>query len=126
MGSRSQSPSQSEGQRMNNKARAGSIGGNVTLERYGVNYYSEIGKLGGRPRLLTISELRQQSASRQIKEGGNGDNLHKGGSPIGVMKLTKTPLNNLSLLRELWLQGQGRARDLITGENEVGHSPQGS
>ena len=79
---------------MNNKAKAGSMGGSMTLERYGVSHFAELGRRGGRPRALSLSELRQQSASQQIKQGGN-----KGGDIAG---------NNLTMLKKEWLQQAGR------------------
>jgi hypothetical protein len=45
-----------------NKREAGQLGGITTLTTHGRSFYSDIGKLGGRPRLLTMTEVRQQSA----------------------------------------------------------------
>ncbi len=44
------------------RQNAGLIGGQVILERYGVDWLKEIGKRGGRPRLKDIELLRQQKA----------------------------------------------------------------
>ena len=48
---------------------AGRIGGLTTLMRYGNSYFSDIGKMGGRPR---ATELRQQSvlAANSKETGG--------------------------------------------------------
>ena len=92
---------------MNNlKAKAGSIGGSTTLNRYGVSYFSELGKLGGRPRSLTLSQLRQQQASQQIKEGGNLEGELAGKS------------NNLTMLKKEWLQQAGRACEILIKSGE--------
>ena len=56
------------------RAIVGLIGGLQTKYRTDKNYFSRIGRLGGRPKNLTLSELRQQSALTHDK-GGNGLNL---------------------------------------------------
>jgi hypothetical protein len=45
-----------------NKREAGRLGGITTLITHGRGFYSDIGKLGGRPRLPILTEVRQQSA----------------------------------------------------------------
>jgi len=45
-----------------NKAQSGQLGGFQTFLRYGSKHMAKIGELGGRPRLPSIQELRQQSA----------------------------------------------------------------
>ena len=80
---------------MNNKAKAGSMGGQMTYQRYGSEFMSAIARQGGgRPKSPTLSQQRQQSASQQIKQGGN-----KGGDIAG---------NNLTMLKKEWLQQAGR------------------
>lgn len=55
------------------KQRAGQLGGLTTLMRYGKDYFSRVGKLGGRPSLPTLTELRRQQSAPEItntkKEG---------------------------------------------------------
>ena len=45
------------------KLRPGQAGGHATLVQYGSAYYSRIGRLGGRPRSLTLGEIKQRRAS---------------------------------------------------------------
>jgi hypothetical protein len=64
------------------KRRCGRLGGLKTYNRYGCEFYSKAGKLGGRPRLPTLSELLVQQEQNQrknfIKEDGYpGNNLRK-------------------------------------------------
>ena len=40
------------------RSRAAKLGGLATLERYGVEHYRKAGQLGGRPRMLTLAEMR--------------------------------------------------------------------
>ena len=76
------------------------MGGSMTLERYGVIHFAELGRRGGRPRALSLSELRQQSASQQIKEGGKkGDFSTREEDSLS---------NNLTMLKKEWLQQAGR------------------
>jgi|WetSurMetagenome_2_1015567.scaffolds.fasta_scaffold1556438_1 hypothetical protein len=49
------------------KSEAGRLGGLATLKNHGKAYFKSTGALGGRPRRLTINELR---AKGQIKAGG--------------------------------------------------------
>lgn len=55
-----------------NKQRAGQLGGLSTLEKYGRNFFIQNGvkggKQGGRPRLPTLEQLRQQAALESEKE----------------------------------------------------------
>ena len=55
-------------------AQAGRRGGLVTLERHGVEFYRQAGKKGGRPRALTLSQIRQSAAPvttiNKTSEGG--------------------------------------------------------
>ena len=58
------------------KQQAGQLGGLQTYLRYGREEMSRRGQLGGRPRLLGISDLRQQSApeinnKRRLVSNGN-------------------------------------------------------
>ena len=67
-----------------NKQQAGQLGGLQTYLRYGSEGMSERGSKGGRPRLVTISDIRQQSApeiNKQRRVASNG---------------------NLAILKELW------------------------
>jgi hypothetical protein len=53
------------------KAQAGAIGGTATFNKYGSDEMVRRGKLGGRPRLLTLSEIRHQQAldaNKKLKE----------------------------------------------------------
>lgn len=62
------------------------------MELYGREYMAELGRRGGRPRLPTLDELRQQSASKaenKVKEG-----------------VAALP-NNLKVLKKLWKQRRG-------------------
>lgn len=52
------------------KARAGHIGGTACYEKYGKDYFSALGKLGGRPRLPSLDQLRVEPASRSNIIGG--------------------------------------------------------
>lgn len=40
------------------RSRAGRLGGLATLNRYGAEHYRKAGQLGGRPRMLTLAEMR--------------------------------------------------------------------
>jgi len=76
--------------------------GLATLQKYGHEYYSAIGKLGGRPRRLTADDiLRQQAAAEQKHEK------------------EEVPLRRLSLaqLRRLYLQRQLQRSCLETVQN---------
>jgi hypothetical protein len=44
------------------RSQAGKKGGSTTLNKYGPEYYTSIGKLGGRPRNQTLAELKAQNA----------------------------------------------------------------
>jgi len=63
------------------RRRAGQLGGLQTCLRYGRDYMVSVGRLGGRPRLPTLEELRQQTAgARNYFEGGrlpNGNSLQE-------------------------------------------------
>ena len=67
-----------------NRQRSGQIGGIATLMKYGNSHFSEIGKMGGRPRQLT--------APVNKKGGYNQD--------------CRLP-NNLKELKELWANKNG-------------------
>lgn len=47
------------------RSDAGRKGGLITLERYGRDQLAEWGKLGGRPRLPTYDDIRQQQLPEQ-------------------------------------------------------------
>jgi len=47
------------------KQRAGQLGGLTTLALHGREHYQVMGLLGGRPRRLTYSEMKQQEAQRR-------------------------------------------------------------
>lgn len=53
-------------------AQAGRRGALVTLERHGIRDMSAMGKLGGRKRLPTLSEL--QAIRLEIEKGGKSQN----------------------------------------------------
>jgi len=56
------------------KREAGRIGGLRTLERYGREGMAARGRMGGRPRLATLDEIRQkQSLKTQNKYEGGKD-----------------------------------------------------
>jgi general stress protein YciG len=48
-----------------NLQRAGQLGGSATARKYGNEYMQEIGRKGGRPRLLTSAEIRRQQSARR-------------------------------------------------------------
>lgn len=51
------------------KLKAGAAGKAALIERYGENPYSKIGAKGGRPRLLSIDQLREKYPEK-YKKGG--------------------------------------------------------
>ena len=57
------------------KVLAGRSSGNARLKEFGRNYFSEIGKLGGRPRVLNIDELRARMSGSNMKNEGGCVNL---------------------------------------------------
>lgn len=74
--------------------RKGQLGGLVTYLRHGSEYYSRIGRMGGRPKQRTLNQLRQQAGSGEINKKGdcgytNGD----------FSKLSLTNLRGLFRLR---------------------------
>lgn len=85
------------------RQRAGRMGGLQTYLRYGKEGMSAIGKLGGRPRLPSLSDLRQQLAPVVPRL-----NNTKGG---------KLP-NSLKGLKELWDLRQ-RSEPVIKQEGEA-------
>lgn len=44
---------------MRDKKQCGQLGGITTLLRYGQNYMKELGKTGGRPRLIPVAEGKE-------------------------------------------------------------------
>ncbi len=58
------------------RQRAGRLGGLTTLERHGKEHFSKVGKTGGRPRNLTISELRSLSYGSQGGEVKSASKEH--------------------------------------------------
>ena len=95
---------------------AGHLGGTATYQKYGREGMARAGTRGGRPRALSLSELRQQQASQQIKEGGNLEGELAGKTPSN---------NNLTMLKKEWLQQAGRACEILikSGEGLVELSP---
>lgn len=73
------------------KSRAGTIGGMQTLLRHGREHYAAAGRLGGRPRAITILETRQ---SLEGKENEN--------------RRMDTRRSSLKNLKELWEIKSGR------------------
>ena len=51
------------------KSDAGKLGGTATLNKHGKEHYQAMGRKGGRPRLPTLSQLRQSAANENV-EGG--------------------------------------------------------
>lgn len=78
------------------KAKAGHIGGITTVERYGAAHMAMIGKLGGRPKLPTIEQLRVEAASKANQITG-GERLPNSISDLSLTGLKK--LYKLELLR---------------------------
>jgi len=86
------------------KAEAGRIGGLTTLRRYGKQGMAERGKRGGRPRSLTLEQIRQQQhLEAQTK--------YKGG--------TDTP-GSLIELKRLWKSAARSRRESIPNEEGPG------
>jgi hypothetical protein len=50
------------------KAEAGRLGGLKTYERHGHAHYVAMGEKGGRPRSLTISEIKQKRREARASE----------------------------------------------------------
>jgi len=69
------------------KSECGKLGGLALKERYGREVFIVMGRLGGRPRSLTIEQIRNQQALETEKNnaGGNG-----------------YPSRNLLKLKRLW------------------------
>jgi len=61
-------------------------GGLVTLQRYGREQLRDWGKLGGRPRLPTHDEIRQQ---RLLEQDNNNDKEVIQGSPSSLTQLRR-------------------------------------
>jgi hypothetical protein len=62
------------------KAECGRLGGLRTLERHGVEGMRERGARGGRPRSLTLSEIKRresQAAENKLKEVFKGRGNHR-------------------------------------------------
>lgn len=45
---------------MNSKAECGRRGGQATLDKYGLDFYTHVGRRGGRPKSLSIDQLRYE------------------------------------------------------------------
>ena len=54
---------------------AGSLGGNKTKTEYGIGFYSMIGRLGGRPKLVPV-----QVEDGLLNKGENRETLHERGN----------------------------------------------
>ena len=77
------------------RQRAGQLGGLTTHLRHGSSHMAAVGSLGGRPRLKTLDELRQQSAAETKKiKGGN-------------TQFNGTETNNLVALKRLFRERYG-------------------
>lgn len=74
------------------RRQAGKKGGAACLKKYGRDYFSALGKKGGRSKLPTLEQLKAQASKRgQIQiEGGN-----------------ELP-NGLTALKKLWKEIQNR------------------
>jgi hypothetical protein len=62
------------------KSECGALGGTATYNRYGRDEMSRRGKLGGRPRNKTLSEIRRQQAldaEYKLKEVFKGRGNHR-------------------------------------------------
>jgi hypothetical protein len=51
------------------RAAAGRKGGLATLERHGQLHFIKLGMMGGRPKALTIEDIRLQTSQKKV-EGG--------------------------------------------------------
>ncbi len=71
----------------------GRIGGITTLMRYGKSYFSDIGKMGGRPK---STQLGQQQAPT--------DKIELKGGMVNNRFLASQ--NNIKVLKELWRQSR--------------------
>lgn len=76
---------------------AGRIGGLQTFMRYGAEEMRRRGRLGGRPRSLTYSQMIAGTQPLRVNkaEGGNHKNTTMG-----------LPTNNLRKLKRLWMAKQ--------------------
>ena len=56
---------------------AGRLGGNKTKTEYGIGFYSMIGRLGGRPKLVPV-----QVEDGLLNKGENRETLHERGKRV--------------------------------------------
>ena len=85
------------------KARAGRLGGLQTALRYGSEQMRVWGRLGGRPRALTLEELTRRSELRETQEIVAKEDGYPG-------------CNSLRKLKKLW-----RDRQRSTAETLIKH-----
>lgn len=78
------------------KSKAGRLGGLATFNRYGREFYVVAGRRGGRPRSLTLGELKKQSQSLQGKNNTQG-----GKDTPGVLAS-----ESLAKMKRLWADRQ--------------------
>ena len=91
---------------MDLKARVGSTGGTTTFQRYGADYMIITGAKGGRPRSLTLSQIRQQAVASENKEKGG---ISVEGDITGTSTATMKKLLKLRIM--------GRERSTLSPEN---------
>ncbi len=72
------------------RSDAGRIGGLQTLLRHGREHYSAAGKLGGRPKSLTMAEIRQSQHLEEQNENRRLDTPHSRLKELKVLWANKT------------------------------------
>ena len=78
------------------RRRAGRMGGMVTYFRYGSEGMAERGRLGGRPRSITIDDIRQSQSLNATESKNEG----------GGMDTPRIQTNSLVVLKRLWRDRQ--------------------